>query len=582
MSQAKNTDPMVDHVVHEFTRYENHWSDRMDKARDIYDLWKNKKPMRSYDWQNQVAVPLLVEAEQSISSRLFTALFPTEAPLDVRVEGDAKPTQGIRIKGILEHFFRAAAVKSRSLPMLRQSVLFGTGYLDVGTWYTKKQWLMKGDNRREEIVESRPACNFVDFFEMFPHPEKLDVGDGLPIIRRSYRDAEYLKRLADNGFFDTGNLKEALETSLPDVSGSGSATQKKRDRYEILEYWGPYTKEYTEKSDNNAVTREKVIPHWIIVVNRKVKVRGIENPYNHQTEPYVRVKYLDDAKPSWFGVGVGEIGKPTVDRIQKIVNQRLDNVDLVLNRQGIYNGYDTLINPRKLKVSAPGQFHKASDINNIKFMNIPDVTQSSYEEERIAKDDFRESTGATQYLQPTEGPKHRTAMGIQMLQGAAGIRFKPILAKMELEFIQKAALFFFSNLQQFLPLGKWVTITGDSGKKEPIMIEPKDIQAKVSFIPTGVSETVNKETQVQQLLRYKELTRDDPTINRSEINRRIGELFGFKDLDKMIVQQDPPMMGTSLSAKQQAMVNQRLAEGATPRQIQQEVMGPIPVEGGQQ
>jgi hypothetical protein len=54
---------------------------------------------------------------------------------------------------------------------------------------------------------------------------------------------------------------------------------------------------------------------------------------------------------------------------------------------------------------------------------------------------------------------------------------------------------------------------------------------------------MNKEVQIGQLLRFKEVTQQDPTVNRSEINKRIGQLMGFKDLDKLLVVQQPVQMG---------------------------------------
>ena len=83
----------VDFIVKEFQRYESHWSSRFTKAEAQYQDWMNTPPARSETWMNAVHVPVTVEAEQTISPRLFTALFPNDAPLDVKVEGDEDPLQ---------------------------------------------------------------------------------------------------------------------------------------------------------------------------------------------------------------------------------------------------------------------------------------------------------------------------------------------------------------------------------------------------------------------------------------------------------------------------------------------------------
>jgi len=218
------------------------------------------------------------------------------------------------------------------------------------------------------------------------------------------------------------------------------------------------------------------------------------------------------------------------------------------------------------------------------------VTQSSYKEEEMAKNDFREATGAVANLMPEIGSEHRTAMGIELLQGAAGMRFRPVLRRMETDLIAQLAMFFFSNLKQFMTEGEWVQITGKNGKVEPIKITPQELQAKVYFIPTGISETLNKETMVGQLLRFKEVTANDPTVNRQEINKRIAELMGFKDIEKLMTPLQQTRGTEQLTTDDMLMIQQRLGEGATPEQIKSEMLGPraganqqpVPAQGGPQ
>lgn len=579
--ETKAQDPQLKYVVDEFKRYEASLRDRFDEAQVIYDRWNNVPPTREYDWQNQINVPLTLEAEQTITPRLFTALFPTEAPVDVHVEGDAPEEQGIRIKGMTQHQFRVSNVQGECWPMLTQATLFGTGYVEGGSWYIKKGWVYNEATmlREYSVIESRPDCKFVDFFELFPHPEKVYVEDPLPVIRRRFIDAESLKALLEDPRFDSKLLEEALNSEIDasTVASKDGYVPKKREQYELMEYWGPWDETYTD--DKGDVKTRKAVPYWIMVINRKVKIRAIPNPYNHQQPPYCKVKLFEDPKRGWFGVGIGKIGKPCQDRANKIVNQRLDNVDLILNKQGCYNGNDTLISTKKLQVSRPGQWHKVSDVMmSLKWIDTPDVTSSSYKEEELAKQDFREATGATAYLMPEVGEQHRTAMGIQLLQGAAGVRFRPVLRQMEIDLIQKLAMFYFSNLKQFMTMPEWVLVTGKNGEQTPIQITPQQLQAKVFFIPTGISETLSKEIQVGQLLRFKEITMQDPTVNRSEVNKRIAELMGFKDIQKLLTPIRPPMGPVGMDDNTKMAIQRRLGEGASKEDIIREFVGPPPTQ----
>lgn len=562
---------LVDYIVKEYQRYERLLSSRFSKAEEYYDYWKGEKPPRDYDWQNQVAVPVTVEAEQTISPRLFTALFPNEAPVDVVVEGQTDPKQGIKIKYLLQHYFKVSNVQGVWAQMLTQCTLFGTGYCEGGSWYVNRGWQIDEQGERyNTIIEARPDARFVDFFELYPHPAKLHMRDGLPLIRKRMVDSEFLKSLAENPFFEFDNLQDALATLHP----TPSSDAKRGEEYEVLEYWGPWEKEFEK---DGRISKKKGVPWWGIVINRKILVRSIPNPYNHQSPPYIKIKLFPDAKPSWFGVGIGQIGAPMQERLNKLVNQRLDNVDLVLNRQGMYNGNDTLINKKSLQTSKPGKFYRVSDTaTSLKWMDMPDVTASSYKEEELAKLDFREATGATAPLMPGDtADQHKTAMGVQLLQGAAGMRFRPVLRMMEVDGIQELAMFYFSNLKQFMTNEEWIIITGENGATEPILVSPEDIQAKVFFIPTGISETINKEIQVGQLLRFKEISQNDPTVNRMEINKRIAELFGFKSIENLLVVQQVLSQGM-LNGDQVANVKRRQAEQATPNQIAEETLGPPP------
>jgi len=590
IKSAPSGDKMLDYVVEQFNLYESHWHERFEEAKTIYDHWNNVAPKREESWQNAVHVPLTLEAEQTISPRLFSALFPNQAPVEVMVEGKGDPQKGIVIRDAIKHYFKRANVEGKGSFVMAQNVLFGTGYGEH-TWKVEKKWLydnLSGD-RYQTVLGGRPEFQPVDFFEMYPHPSKLEIKDGLPLIRRRFADAEYIKELAKNPNFKFDKLEEALQTEAIvgqigsnwkdgiSTTGKNVNVGKKKDEYEISEYWGPWHPTYEK---DKVVTEKDAEPYWVVIINRTVKIWGKPNPHNFGHPPYIKTKLFEDPKPSWFGVGIGKAGLPTQERVNKIVNQRLDNVDLVLNKQGVYNGNDPLINTRKLLKSKPGLWHKVSDVDgSMKWMDTPDVTSSSYKEEEIAKQDFRESTGAVNPLMPADSGQHRTAMGLNLLQGAAGMRFRPVLRKMEIDFITLLADMQLSDLQQFMTQPEWVEVMGSDGGPKPVLLTPEMIQTKVKFMPTGVSETLNKELQVGQLLRFKELTKDDPTVNRREINKRIAELMGFKDIPLILTPPQPIRAEGPLSPENQMKIDQRTNEGANDDQITAEMFGDSVTQG---
>jgi hypothetical protein len=56
--------------------------------------------------------------------------------------------------------------------------------------------------------------------------------------------------------------------------------------------------------------------------------------------------------------------------------------------------------------------------------------------------------------------------------------------------------------------------------------------------------------------------------------------MGFKDINKLLVVQQPVMMGQpgGLQQNEQQLIQQRIQEGATPEQIKMELLGQPPAE----
>jgi hypothetical protein len=135
--------------------------------------------------------------------------------------------------------------------------------------------------RQRRIVENRPGFEPIDFFEIFPHPNKRTVEDELPLFRRYFVGEEALKKLTENPFFKYELLQEALESDCPVQDESVDYDDQKSKRYEVLMYWGPYDITYENTANKNGeILTDVAVPHWSIVINRKVKLRHGPNPYS--------------------------------------------------------------------------------------------------------------------------------------------------------------------------------------------------------------------------------------------------------------------------------------------------------------
>ena len=128
--------------------------------------------MRAYTWQNAVHVPITFEAEQTISPRIFSALFPNEAPVDIELVGEADDDEGIRILELIKHQFRVSDVQGEAVPSIQQCSLLGTAYM-YSPWLFRTSWQVNSRGQRyQALIDNRPdlrnMCQFLKCFHILP------------------------------------------------------------------------------------------------------------------------------------------------------------------------------------------------------------------------------------------------------------------------------------------------------------------------------------------------------------------------------------------------------------------------------
>lgn len=197
------------------------------------------------------------------------------------------------------------------------------------------------------------------------------------------------------GGVDTSEKME--KETIRGIAGGEKDKMKDEDRpdlsnLKVREYWGIFSPTGKPEDEEEYVITD---------VNKKYVIRCERNPYATDQNPDgIRpFESLNDHDVPGEFYGIGEI-EPTETLqigINKMRNQRLDNVDLVLNRMWIYDR-NAGINPKSL-VSTPGNAIPADDINGLQPVPTPDVTASSYAEEDRFSRDFQNATGT---IDPTD------------------------------------------------------------------------------------------------------------------------------------------------------------------------------------
>jgi len=581
-------DSCVKFVVSNWEDWDSHWSNKMSEFEDYYNRWIGKPPKRDEEWQSNFNKKLSWQAEKALVARFHTALFPTSAPIEYDATETVDELQGILGKSIVAHWFKVGKFSVEFLRSMKSAAIYGTGLFE-DDWYVRKEKVFEkkeemiddfrpsvdgdtgkfvldedgnvvnqkvgsrkklSEKNKMEIVEDRYRVRKANVFAWRVHPKKLNDEDNFPVIKQefiSYDDLvkmeqEFIKYGVTNGFENMDKIKEDNFTAKDgDIDrhfkdGSGKKDKKNKD-IEILSYWGLY-------SDSEAKESE---PSWIMVVNRKFKLRLSKNPFWHKRPPLFHIKWTEDEKPSYYGIGLVQIGRDAEDRANTVVNIRTDERRKNIKGGGWYNALDKKIKKIHLHNNVPGLYKPCSDVTNAVRLDIPvPSTPDDYKEEEISVNDHREITGATTSLLPVadERKQHDTLGGMQLLVGQAAARLKPDLMMMEMQGIRMMANRAFLLSRQFYTQSKMIELMASQEERNKHNIDkmyeltPGEIVGKMNFYCTGLSESIDKAQNIDKLLKYAEVTGKIPAMqaitNYQNIAKRIALWLGFEDIEDFV------------------------------------------------
>lgn len=150
------------------------------------------------------------------------------------------------------------------------------------------------------------------------------------------------------------------------------------------------------------------------------KPKPIEDEYWHGKRPYTFgccILETHKTRPQ----GTAELGQSLQEEANEVVNQRLDNVKLVLNKRWIAKRGQQ-VDLQSITRNVPGSVTMANDVGDVIPVEFKDVTSSSYQEQDRINLDHDEllgnfSAGSVQ----SNRSLNETVGGMGMLQSGAGL-----------------------------------------------------------------------------------------------------------------------------------------------------------------
>ena len=544
---------LVKKLMDKFDKWEE-WRKPFESTWDeIFGLYMSQSGAKKTPSRSRIFIPIVFQVVESAVAKFMGIMFGQEGYFDVIPDTAKDEPIAKVIKKLIGYQLGRAKVVIKFVDFLKQLLLYGTSYLYV-YWKVDRKWVWTRKPVRQEmsimgfplgskivgweetkeykVVERRPEVEVLDIRNVYPDPSANMQDQGEGVFVRTWIDKDYLKEMGQGQYKIYANTEDPklLDKQSSDRSsiqstysarGVNDPQQQSKNMVEVLTYWG------CMDIDGDGI-REEV---QIVLGNRQVLLRAIGNPFYHQKRP-VLTGTLFPIPHQWYGMGMIEPIVPLQHELNTLRRQRLDNVNLILNRMWMVNSnadvdIDTLI-------SAPNAIVLTDDMTAVAALPTPDATQSSYEEAQVVQGDI-ENVTTPRSVQgiPESGRLGRTAKGAQLIIGQALEKFGSAARLLEEGPIKEMLKMFHQLNLQFIDSEDVAREIGMTGSIFDQTIDPDMIRADVSFKMVGISDMVDKESKINQLINFFSVFAQILTPEaHTKIAQRTYSLMGFDpDLD---------------------------------------------------
>ena len=406
-----------------------------------------------------------------------------------------------------------------------ESVLLGTGIVKGPFTFTKTvhKW-NKSEMGKEYVPYTRdiPKVESVSCWDLYPDPMATSMEDCDYVIQRHKMNRTQIRNLIDMPMFDPEAINEIL-------SGGGNYSDKyyesiirddnhldrsASERFEVLEYWGCVDSAFMTEIGMEAPDDDLGQVQVNVWICGNQILRAVMNPFTPMRIPYQIFPYEISPYQIW-GIGVPENMEDAQLLMNGHVRMAIDNLSLAGNL--VFDVDETSLVPGQNYDIFPGKvFRRQSGVtgtavNGIKFPNTAGENIQMYDKARQLAD---EETGIPSIMHGQTGVTGtgRTAAGLSMLLGSAGLSIKTVIKNLDDHLLKPIGEAFFQWNMQF-------------------NMENTDIEGDLEIKPKGVASVMQKEVRSQRLIGLLQTVANPMLAPFIKIPNLIKELAISQDID---------------------------------------------------
>ena len=402
-----------------------------------------------------------------------------------------------------------------------------------------------------------PRVEYVSLWDFHPDPSATSIEDCEYIIQRHRMNRQQLRGLIKRPYFDASAIEECLAKG-PNYEDKYYEDTIREDetepyyqgnRYEVLEYWGVLDSKMAAEAglpeaDEMSEFDELQVNVWVC---GNMVIRCVLNPFMPARIPFQVFPYEVNPYQLW-GVGVAE----NMEDAQKLMNghvrMAIDNLALAGNL--VFDVDEASLVPGQNMDIFPGKIFRRQSgvtgtaINGLKFPNTAGENIQMYEISRRLAD---EETGIPSIMHGQTGVSGtgRTAAGLSMLMGSAGLSMKTVIKNIDDMLLKPLGEAYFQWNMQF---------NEDS----------EDIEGDLEIKPRGVAAVMQKEVRTQRLTSLLQTVSNPMLAPFIKIPNLMRELAIAQDIDpdSLVNDQNEAQLYSQMLKGMMANVQQGASEAA--------------------
>ena len=460
-----------------------------------------------------------------------------------------------------------------------ESSLLGTGIVKGPFNFHKRvhKWGRDEEGNREYQPYEKvvPRIEMVSAWDFHPDPSATSIDDCEYVIERHRFNRQQLRALIKRPHFIAEAIEECLakgpnyEDKYYEDTIREDETEPyvSENRYEVLEYWGVLDSHLAKaagfaEADMMSEFDELQVNIWVC---GNMILRCVLNPFTPARIPYQVFPYEVNPYQLW-GVGVAE----NMEDAQKLMNghvrMAIDNLALAGNL--VFDVDEASLVPGQNMDIFPGKIFRRQSgvtgtaINGLKFPNTAGENLQMYQISRQLAD---EETGIPSIMHGQTGVTGtgRTAAGLSMLMGSAGLAMKTVVKNIDDMLLKPLGEAYFQWNMQFNE-------------------DAPDIVGDLEIKPRGVAAVMQKEVRSQRLTTLLQTVANPMLAPFIKIPNLMRELAISQDIDpdSLVNDQNEAQLYAQMLQGMMANAQQAASAEAGPAGQQQGMGSPEGVPNG--